>query len=78
MEGEMATGDFKAQIGWICPVCGAGNAPWNQTCLCRGQSSFVVTEMPKDLDLNGLNLRPGKFVSTHDDGEDGNLVEDIK
>lgn len=23
------------QVGWICPVCGAGNAPWSTMCLCR-------------------------------------------
>ena len=23
------------QVGWICPVCGRGNAPWTHTCLCR-------------------------------------------
>ncbi len=23
------------QIGWICPVCGRGNAPWNSFCYCR-------------------------------------------
>ena len=21
--------------GWICPVCGRGNAPWNPTCECK-------------------------------------------
>lgn len=24
------------QYGWICPVCGRGNAPWNSSCSCRG------------------------------------------
>lgn len=22
------------QVGWKCPVCGRGNAPWNPTCQC--------------------------------------------
>jgi hypothetical protein len=22
------------QVGWKCPVCGAGNSPWNMTCPC--------------------------------------------
>jgi hypothetical protein len=22
-------------VGWVCPVCGAGNAPWNGTCQCK-------------------------------------------
>ena len=21
--------------GWICPVCGRGNAPWNSCCPCK-------------------------------------------
>lgn len=22
------------QLGWICPLCGRGNAPWNPYCSC--------------------------------------------
>ena len=30
--------------GWICPVCGRGNAPWNSCCLCKGgPNNFEVT-----------------------------------
>lgn len=27
---------FK-QYGWVCPVCGAVNAPWKSKCDCAGQ-----------------------------------------
>ena len=35
--------------GWICPACGRGNAPWNQTCPCTiPQSPFnKPTDAPK-------------------------------
>lgn len=23
------------QTGWVCPVCGKGNAPWNLSCSCK-------------------------------------------
>ena len=27
------------QQGWVCPVCGAGNAPWAHTCgYCKGRT----------------------------------------
>ena len=26
----------NTDYGWICPVCGRGNAPWNSSCSCRG------------------------------------------
>lgn len=29
--------------GWVCPVCGRGNAPWNSTCSCKGYVPFQVT-----------------------------------
>lgn len=30
--------------GWICPVCGRGNAPWNSCCPCKvGSSSIEIT-----------------------------------
>lgn len=27
--------DETAMVGWICPVCGRGNAIWNATCPCQ-------------------------------------------
>ena len=29
--------------GWICPVCGRGNAPYTSTCPCMGSISYEVT-----------------------------------
>jgi hypothetical protein len=29
----------KPLVGWQCPVCGAGNAPWSAYCPCRTQTS---------------------------------------
>ena len=26
---------WKVNYGWICPVCGRGNAPFVQTCPCK-------------------------------------------
>lgn len=31
-QGEVA--EVPIQVGWRCPVCGRGNAPWNPTCQC--------------------------------------------
>ena len=28
-------GDRTDPVGWICPACGSGNAPWNPVCWCR-------------------------------------------
>ena len=28
--------------GWICPVCGRGNAPWNSCCPCKN-SNIEIT-----------------------------------
>jgi len=30
-------------LGWICPVCGRGNAPFTSTCSCIPQSAPVIT-----------------------------------
>ena len=30
--------------GWICPVCGRGNAPWNSYCPCKvGPNNIEIT-----------------------------------
>ena len=29
---------MKNQIGWICPKCGKGLAPWVSECSCAGES----------------------------------------
>lgn len=29
--------------GWICPVCGRGNAPWVGTCPCQFSTTHPVT-----------------------------------
>ncbi len=31
------------EYGWICPVCGGGNAPTTQRCPCRGMESSSYT-----------------------------------
>jgi hypothetical protein len=31
------------QMGWVCPVCGRGNAPMTQTCPCMGWQASKVT-----------------------------------
>lgn len=28
--------------GWICPVCGRGNAPWNSCCPCKNGSIEIT------------------------------------
>jgi hypothetical protein len=28
------------QLGWKCPVCGRGNAPWMATCPCNGNKTL--------------------------------------
>lgn len=37
------SGPWTAPIGWLCPACGAGNAPWNPTCACHRLGNGVVT-----------------------------------
>ena len=37
----------SANYGWICPVCGRGNAPWNSSCSCRvGYWTYPVYPTP--------------------------------
>jgi hypothetical protein len=30
-------------VGWICPVCGRGNSPFNMTCPCRNTTIMPHT-----------------------------------
>ena len=30
-------------MGWLCPACGRGNAPFNSTCPCKGYPKMEVT-----------------------------------
>jgi rubrerythrin len=32
---------YPSTYGWVCPVCGKGNAPWQGTCPCK--NSWTVT-----------------------------------
>jgi hypothetical protein len=44
----------EAPIGWRCPVCGCGNAPWKDSCDCGKSdsiSSASVWTLPKPSDL---------------------------
>ncbi|MHA2135200.1 MAG: hypothetical protein ACXAEN_12405 [Candidatus Thorarchaeota archaeon] len=36
------------ELGWICPVCGGGNAPTTQRCPCRGMESTTFTATSDD------------------------------
>lgn len=31
---------------WVCPVCGAGNAPWVDKCGCREKPVFNIPPQP--------------------------------
>jgi hypothetical protein len=31
------------QIGWLCPACGRGNAPWSGICTCAGRVVTVAS-----------------------------------
>jgi len=34
---QTATGPY----GWVCPVCGRGNAPFNRSCPCKDKITFT-------------------------------------
>ena len=35
--------EFNGLPGWICPVCGRGNAPYTSTCPCVPLPPFSIT-----------------------------------
>jgi hypothetical protein len=49
---EMCKCDWKplrgvGYTGWICPVCGRGNAPTTSTCSCKGFDYTVTCGVEK-------------------------------
>ena len=48
--------EFKKQatpVGWICPVCGRGLAPWINQCPCFRNTAVLNVILPEDVvDLN--------------------------
>ncbi len=32
------------QVGWLCPACGAGNAPWSAQCGCQGRKEASTSD----------------------------------
>lgn len=38
---ETEEGRCKPRVGWTCPVCGTGVAPWMPTCPCRKRTTVA-------------------------------------
>jgi hypothetical protein len=60
-----------AQTGWVCPVCGRGNAPTTPTCACKDN---VVVAPERD----GQCFWPTSFAEQNLSGSDNHIrPEDI-
>jgi hypothetical protein len=51
--------------GWVCPVCGRGNAPWVKTCNCTRPVSVPMRDYPeiRKLPETGDPLPPPTFTT---------------
>lgn len=54
------------QRGWICPVCGRGNAPWNPTCDCERVADPTHTATVTQQTLEELNEAGGDVTVEND------------
>ncbi len=44
--------DKNIQYGWVCPLCGKANAPWNRDCSCANAIPKFVPNRIYDPVLN--------------------------
>lgn len=38
----------KGMLGWVCPVCGRGNSPFNSTCPCKSMAGQITYDNAPD------------------------------